>query len=151
MVGEQITPLKPGMYAVIPATCWADILRDGYEFGYGRCLRIYTKDDVSYAVLHRYGNYTAKLQKSTQIHPGWLDPRDKRYVFCKKPPTARYQELVTVFQETKTKNYPIKVQDLTIVFDDLTKNGQVPPEVINRIRHKYPTAYPGPAPSYPLA
>ena len=37
VVGEQNTTLKRGMYAVIPATCWADILRDGYEFGYGKC------------------------------------------------------------------------------------------------------------------
>ena len=151
VVGRQSTSLKPGMYAVIPATCWADIVRDGYEFGYGKCLRIYTKNDVSYAVLHRYGNYSAKFQKSTQIHPGWLDPRDKRYVFCKKPPTTRYQQLVNVVQETETKDHPIRVQDLTIVFDNLTKKGHVPPEVVDRIRHKYPMAYPGPVPSYPSA
>ena len=143
VVGEHNTILKKGMYAVIPATCWADILRDGYEFGYRKCLRTYTDNGVSYAVLHRYGNYTAKFQKSTQIYPGWLDHRDKRYVFCKNPPTARYQELVNVDQQTETtKDYPIRVRDLTIVFENLTQKSRVPPEVISRVRHKYPTAYP---------
>ena len=88
-------------------------------------------------VFQRYGNLHGKLGNHS-LFPGWIDPKDLRYVYCAKPPTTRYipytNEGVESLQLLATV---IPVSQLKICFKQLV-SGRIPTLVQNRLSQLYP-------------
>ena len=131
-------------FVVIPAVNWDDIQRDRFEYTIAKCVDIQIDDQQQkHGIFWRYGNYSGKAGITRKIFPGFIDPKDMKYVYESVKSQRRYVPYTNDLSHLKAyvKLKKIYLQDLSLCFPELDKNC-VPIAVQNEIDKIFPSYHP---------
>ena len=132
-------------FVVVPALFWDDIQRDRFDYAIAKCVEIRVDDDnQKHGIFVRYGNYSGKVGITRKIFPGFIDPKDMKYVYESKASQQRYVPYTNDLSHVKA-HLPLKkiyLKDLSLCFPELTSSKCVPPLVQLEIDKIYPTFHP---------
>ena len=123
-------------FVVIPALFWNDIQRDRLDYSIAKCVEIrMDEENHKYGIFIRYGNYSGKVGNSRPIYPGWIDPKDMKYVYQSSKSQSRYVPYTNDLSHVKlhVALKKIYLADIPLCFPELTSKHCVPPDVQQQI------------------
>lgn len=124
-----------GKFVIIDAQHWDDVFRDNLQYTVAKCLEIYIENNIQYGIFQRYGN--TRLQNTNQkLYPGVIDHKDNKYSFPKKQGNRRCY--TNALQSYGIPLKPIRLDDISITFDKLTKTTMLPSSVIDLLHQRFP-------------
>jgi len=127
---------KKGDFVVIPADLWVDIERDKMSYSIAKCLLIQVRNNITFGIFQRYGNYLGKQGITDKLHPGYIDKKDSKYFYTERK-TSKTIPYTNHVQQLKLPEVPIRLQDVPIVFPTLQHN-HVPKEIQLKIDKLFP-------------
>ena len=135
IIDKQVV-CKKGDFVVIPADLWVDIERDKMSYSIAKCLLVQVKDNVSYGIFQRYGNYQGKQGVTQKLYPGYIDRKDSKYFYSKRK-NAKAIPYTNQIKQLKLPEVPIRLQDILVVFPQLQYE-HVPKETQTLIDKLFP-------------
>ena len=94
------------------------------------------KNNVSYGIFQRYGNYQGKQGVTQKLYPGYIDRKDSKYFYSKRK-NAKAIPYTNQIKQLKLPEVPIRLQDILVVFPQLQYE-HVPKETQTLIDKLFP-------------
>jgi hypothetical protein len=105
-IADKRLVCKKGDFVVIPADLWVDIERDKMTYSIAKCLLVQVRDNISFGIFQRYGNYLGKQGITDKLHPGYIDKKDSKYFYTERK-TSKSIPYTNYIRQLKLPEVPI--------------------------------------------